>query len=197
MYSTDGLRMDVIREKLAESEERYRALQEELANPQIMDDREAFVARSKELAEVSEAVELYRQLTGMDHDLEKLEEDRRTLDDKELLQLVKEETERVTREREALLEKIKLKLIPPDPLDGKDIILEIRAGAGGDEAALFAADLMRMYKRFAERNRWKFEVLNLHDLGLGGVKEAVIGISGKRVYSYLKYESGVHRVQRG
>ncbi|OGK09051.1 MAG: peptide chain release factor 1 [Candidatus Riflebacteria bacterium RBG_13_59_9] len=186
----------MIREKLAESEERYRALQEELANPQIMDDREAFVARSKELAEVSEAVELYRQLTGMDHDLEKLEEDRRTLDDKELLQLVKEETERVTREREALLEKIKLKLIPPDPLDGKDIILEIRAGAGGDEAALFAADLMRMYKRFAERNRWKFEVLNLHDLGLGGVKEAVIGISGKRVYSYLKYESGVHRVQR-
>jgi len=188
--------MDAIREKLAQSEERYEALQAELARTDAAENREEFAARSKELARLGEIVALYRRLKALDDDLEKLEEDRRSLDDEELLRFVKEETERVTVERDRLIEEIKLKLIPPDPMDGSDIILEIRAGAGGDEAALFAAELMRMYRRFAERKRWTFDVLNLHELGLGGLKEAVVSIRGRDVYSHLKYESGVHRVQR-
>ncbi len=188
--------MDVIREKLAQSEERYEALQAELARPDAAENREEYAARSKELARLGEIVVLYHRLKALDDDLEKLEDDKRSLDDEELLRFVKEETERVTNERNQLIEEIKLKLIPPDPMDGSDIILEIRAGAGGDEAALFAAELMRMYKRFAEHKRWKFDVLSLHELGLGGLKEAVVSIRGRDVYSHLKYESGVHRVQR-
>jgi peptide chain release factor 1 len=188
--------MDAIREKLAQSEERYEALQAGLARTDAAENREEFATRSKELARLGEIVALYRRLKALDDDLEKLEEDKRSLEDEELLRFVKEETERVTAERDRLVEEIKLKLIPPDPMDGSDIILEIRAGAGGDEAALFAAELMRMYKRFAERKRWKFDVLNLHELGLGGLKEAVVSIRGRDVYSHLKYESGVHRVQR-
>jgi len=188
--------MDAIREKLAQSEERYEALQAELARPDAAENREEYAARSKELARLGEIVALYRRLKALDDDLEKLEDDRRSLEDEELLRFVKEETERVTGERDRLIEEIKLKLIPPDPMDGSDIILEIRAGAGGDEAALFAAELMRMYKRFSEYKRWKFEILHLHELGLGGLKEAVVSIRGRNVYSHLKYESGVHRVQR-
>jgi len=188
--------MQRILEKLAEAQERYQTLQEQLARPEAPADREGYASRSRELAELGEVVELYHQLRQLDADLAKLEEDRRTLDDRDLVALAREEIERVARERATLLERIKRKLIPPDPLDGKDIILELRAGAGGEEAALFAGELMRMYARFAERKRWKFEVLSLHELGLGGVKEAVISIRGKKVFSHLKYESGVHRVQR-
>ena len=102
----------------------------------------------------------------------------------------------MTADRDAQIERIKRVLIPPDPMDGKNIILEIRAGAGGDEAALFGGELMRMYMRYAEQMRWKAEMLSLHELGLGGIKEVVMSVRGKKVYSYLKYESGVHRVQR-
>ena len=188
--------MDVIREKLAQSEERHQALQAELAQPDVVNDISRYAALSKEMSEVSEIVELYRKLKSLDADLEKLEEDRRSLDDEELLAFVKEETERVIAERDAQIERVKRVLIPPDPMDGKNIILEIRAGAGGDEAALFGGELMRMYMRYAEQMRWKAEMLSLHELGLGGIKEVVMSVRGKKVYSYLKYESGVHRVQR-
>lgn len=188
--------MDVIREKLSQSEERHQALQVELAQPDVTSDISRYAALSKEFAEISEIVELYRKLKSLDADLEKLEEDKRNLDDEELLSFAREEIERVAAERVAHIERIKRVLIPPDPMDGKNIILEIRAGAGGDEAALFAAELMRMYLRFAEKMKWKAEVMSLHELGLGGIKEAVLGVRGKKVYSHLKYESGVHRVQR-
>ena len=188
--------MDAIREKLAQAEQRLTELQQELARLDAASDRKAFADKSRELSEMQELNDLYQRLTAMDRDLEKLEEDRRSLDDDELLEFVKEEIERVSGEREALMDRIRSRLLPRDPLDDKDIILEIRAGAGGDEASLFAAELMRMYLRYAEMMRWKTELLSLHEQGLGGVKEAVIGIRGRNVYSMLKYESGVHRVQR-
>jgi peptide chain release factor 1 len=188
--------MDVIREKLAQSEERYKAIQEELAQPNVADDLARYAALGKESAEVGGIVEHYRRLKTLDADLAKLEEDKRSLEDEELLNFVREEIERVTADRDALVEKIKLVLIPPDPMDGKNIILEIRAGAGGDEASIFGGDLLRMYKRYAETMRWKVELLDIHELGLGGIKEVVLSMRGKNVYSFLKYESGVHRVQR-
>jgi len=188
--------MDAIREKLAQAEQRLTELQQELAQPDLVNDRKAFADKSRELSEMQELNDFYQRLTAMDRDLEKLEEDRRSLDDEELLAFVKEEMERVSAARGELMGKIRSRLLPRDPLDDKDTILEIRAGAGGDEAALFGGDLMRMYLRYAEMMRWKAEVLSLHEQGLGGVKEAVIGIRGRNVYSMLKYESGVHRVQR-
>jgi peptide chain release factor 1 len=188
--------MDVIREKLAQSEERYMAVQAELAQPNVADDLTRYAALGRESSEVGEIVERYRKLKTLDADLEKLEEDKKSLDDEELLTFVREEIERVTADRDALIEKIKLILIPPDPMDGKNIILEIRAGAGGDEASIFGGDLLRMYKRYAEAMRWKIEVLDIHELGLGGIKEVAMSVRGKNVYSFLKYESGVHRVQR-
>ena len=111
-------------------------------------------------------------------------------------ELAQEEMKDLEASRDALLAEIKVLLVPKDPNDAKNVVLEIRAGTGGDEAALFAADLFRMYSRYAERQGWKIDVLNLSDSGAGGIKEVIALIEGQRVYSRLKYESGVHRVQR-
>ena len=116
--------------------------------------------------------------------------------DAEMIALAKEEINSLQEEAEAEEKKCKMLLIPPDPLAGKNIIMEIRAGTGGDEAALFAADLFRMYSHYAEEKRWKIEIMNSNEIGLGGYKEIVLSISGKDVYGSLRFESGVHRVQR-
>jgi len=182
--------------KLEEVEEKFEELTEKLSDPNIIADRQTFQKIARERAGLSELIETfreYRQIKGnLDDNLEiaELEED------PELKVMASEEIPALEKELAELEQKLKALLIPSDPNDDKNILLEIRAGTGGEEAALFAADLFRMYQRFAEEKRWKIEVLSQSVTGLGGMKEIIALISGDSVYSELKYESGVHRVQR-
>ncbi len=150
----------------------------------------------KEQAELAPLVETYTQYKktkkSIEENLELLEEER----DEEMRELLKEDLAEAKKQMPELEKELKLLLLPKDPNDEKNVFVEIRAGAGGDEAALFAADLFRMYSRFAERNRWKSELISVNESGIGGMKEVVFMISGQGAYSRLKYESGVHRVQR-
>ncbi|MEL0080591.1 MAG: peptide chain release factor 1 [bacterium] len=125
-----------------------------------------------------------------------IKDNKELLNDEDFKELAQEEIDTLNEELITVIDKIKEEAKPVDPLDSKDVILEIRAGAGGDEAALFASDLLRMYMRCAERKGWKTEIINKNDIGLGGIKEAIISITGKKIYGYMKFESGVHRVQR-
>ena len=150
----------------------------------------------KEQAELAPLVETYTQYKktkkSIEENLELLEQER----DEEMRELLKEDLAEAKKQMPELEKELKLLLLPKDPNDEKNVFVEIRAGAGGDEAALFAADLFRMYSRFAERNRWKSELISVNESGIGGMKEVVFMISGQGAYSRLKYESGVHRVQR-
>lgn len=188
--------MKALEEKLALAEERFQQLSEELARPDVLEDHQHYVELSRRFAHLRELHDLYTQLQALDADIAKLETDCRELKGEDLLQLAREELAKSRSHREELLRKIQLKLVPPDPNDTRDVILEVRAGTGGNEAALFADEVLRMYTRFAENMHWQVEVLHLNEIGLGGVKEGIIAVKGAQVYSYLKYESGVHRVQR-
>ncbi len=182
-------------EKLAAVEKRFEELESQLADPAMMGDRKRYAEIAKERSSLADIVEVYRTYKQV---CEQIEESEELLgdDDPDIRDLAKEELASL-RERETdLADQLKLLLIPKDPRDAKNIIVEIRQGTGGDEAALFAADLFRMYSRYAEAKRWKVEILSSHETELGGIKELVALISGKMVYSDLKYESGVHRVQR-
>lgn len=148
---------------------------------------------SVERAELEEIIEKFREYKEV---VKNIENNNQLLADKELGQLAREENLELDERKSALEKSLELLLIPKDPNDGKDVILEIRAGAGGEEAALFASNLLRMYERFCEQNRWKLETLNLNETGIGGIKEVSATIEGKNVFGKLKYESGVHRVQR-
>ncbi len=178
--------------KLAEVEAKYDQLMADLSSPAVQGDNTTFRNYSKELAEIQPLVERFRDYKKVVGDLNAAEE---MLKDPDMRELVQEELATLTTERDRLLEDIKLLLVPKDPNDEKNVVLEIRAGTGGDEAALFAGDLFRMYSRYTERQGWKIEVLNLSDSG-GGIKEVIALIEGRGAYSRLKYESGVHRVQR-
>lgn len=182
-------------EKLASVEQRYEELTQLLANPEVLARRAEFQRLAKEHADLSELVDTYRRyrriVTELDDNKVLLEEK-----DPELRTLAREEGTRLTSEQQTLSERLKLLLLPKDPNDDKNILLEIRGGTGGEEAALFAAALWRMYLRYAERRGWRVEVLSSSEAAAGGIKEIVALISGDRVYSALKYESGVHRVQR-
>ncbi|HEY8361252.1 MAG TPA: peptide chain release factor 1 [Tissierellaceae bacterium] len=183
-------------EKLKSIEERYSELEKMIIDPEIINDRENWQKLMKEHAELEPIVLKYREYLKV---LNSLEEDKEMLKDKlddEMRELVKEEIKELEEKEEALREELKILLIPKDPNDEKNVIVEIRAGAGGDEAALFAGDLYRMYTRYAERNRWKVELMSINEIGIGGIKEVIFMIKGKGAYSRLKYESGVHRVQR-
>jgi peptide chain release factor 1 len=178
--------------KLAEIESKYEQLMAEMAMPAVQGDAATFRNHSKALAEIQPLVEsfrLYKDVVGQINAAEEL------LKDPDMRELAQEELATLTVERDRLLDEIKVLLVPKDPNDEKNVVLEIRAGTGGDEAALFAGDLFRMYSRYAERQGWKIEVMSLSDTG-GGIKEVVALIEGRNVYSRLKYESGVHRVQR-
>lgn len=148
---------------------------------------------SVERAELEEIIEKFREYKEV---VKNIENNNQLLADKELGQLAREENLELDERKSALEKSLELLLIPKDPNDGKNVILEIRAGAGGEEAALFASNLLRMYERFCEQNRWKLETLNLNETGIGGIKEVSATIEGKNVFGKLKYESGVHRVQR-
>ena len=175
---------------------RFEELLHELGDPGLASDPERFRRLMKEQAELAPLVETYTQYKktkqSIDDNLELLEEEH----DEEMRELLKEDLAEAKRKLPELEKKLKLLLLPKDPNDDKNVFVEIRAGAGGDEAALFAADLYRMYNRFAERNRWKSELISVNESGIGGMKEVVFMISGQGAYSRLKYESGVHRVQR-
>ncbi|MBI5327592.1 MAG: peptide chain release factor 1 [Deltaproteobacteria bacterium] len=181
--------------RLEQIEKRYVELGNLLSDPKVISDQESFQKYGKEHSTLAEMVEIYQELKKVDN---YLQENKTILEgkDEELRELAKEEFPELQKRRGELEEKLKVLLLPKDPNDEKNIIIEIRAGVGGDEAAIFAFDLFRMYSRYAEAQRWKVEVLNSSPIGLGGLKEIIAIIAGKGAYSKLKYESGVHRVQR-
>jgi peptide chain release factor 1 len=181
--------------RLEQIEKRYVELGNLLSDPNIISDHESFQKYGRERSSLSEMVEAYHELKKVDSELQ---ENKIILEgkDEELRELAKEELPLLQKQRHDLEERLKILLIPKDPNDDKNIILEMRAGVGGDEAAIFAADLFRMYSRYAETQKWKVEVLSSSPIGIGGLKEVIAIIAGKSVYSKLKYESGVHRVQR-
>ena len=180
-------------DKLASVEAKYEQLMAEVADPAVQADTAKFRTHSKMLAEMQPLVEHFRAYKDMVARITTTEE---LLTDPDMRELAQEELKALEARRDALLAEIRVLLVPKDPNDEKNVVLEIRAGAGGDEAALFAADLFRMYSRYAERQRWRVEVLNISDSGGGGIKEVTALIEGRGVYSRLKYDSGVHRVQR-
>lgn len=174
----------------------YEELEAELSTPDVTSDSKRFRKLMKEQNDLLPLVEAYRAYKKAKQDAEDslaiLDEEK----DEEMRDLAKEELTEAKKQMEQLEQEIRILLLPKDPNDDKNVIMEIRAGAGGDEAALFSAELYRMYSRFAERNRWKVELISVNENGIGGFKEAVFMISGQGAYSKLKYESGVHRVQR-
>ncbi|RLK64098.1 peptide chain release factor 1 [Atopobacter sp. AH10] len=175
---------------------RQNELTELMSDPSVIADTKRFMALSKEEADLrpkAEAVRRYRSLTK---DLEETEEVLQESSDPELIELAKSELAELKEEIASMEESIKLMLLPEDPNDGKNIIMEIRGAAGGDEAQLFAGDLYNMYQKYAESQGWKVEVLDANVTGIGGYKEIILMITGDKVYSKLKYESGAHRVQR-
>ncbi len=184
-------------DKLVAIEEKYRELTEQLSDPAVISDPQRYqkYARAhRELEEIVEEFNRYRQLQNSIVDTRKLLEEAR--DEPEMRRLAEEELEKLERELAESEQKLKLLLMPKDPNDAKNVLLEIRAGTGGDEATLFAADIFRMYARYAERQGWRIEVISSHPTGIGGYKEIIATVEGENVYSKLKYESGVHRVQR-
>ncbi len=182
-------------ENLKEIEVRYNELSDLLADSDILQDHARYSEIAKEHAGLEDIMVPYRRLKVI---LEEIEEQETMLEDPDpdMRDLVREELSALKDEEQELENTLKLLFIPKDPNDNKDVILEIRAGTGGEEAALFAADIFRMYTRYAEVKHWSVEILNINDTGIGGIKEVIAGIKGKGAFARFKYESGVHRVQR-
>ncbi|HEY7442283.1 MAG TPA: peptide chain release factor 1, partial [Vicinamibacterales bacterium] len=164
-------------------------------DPAVQADPTTYRKHAKTLSELEPLVERFRQYKGVSQEIAQTEELIKTAD-ADMRELAGEELKSLELRREGLLSEIKTLLVPKDPNDDKNVVLEIRAGTGGDEAALFAGELFRMYSKFAERNRWRIEVLSTNETGVGGLKEVIASVEGRGAYSRLKYESGVHRVQR-
>lgn len=183
-------------EKLERIKTRYEQLSEEIATPEVIANQELWRKLMKEHADLEETVQRYEEYLQVQQEIGALEELCAEESDAELLQMAQEETAEAKKRRKTLEEELKVLLLPKDPNDEKNVILEIRAGTGGEEAALFGANLLRMYTRYAERHGFKMEVLSSNPTELGGIKEIIISVIGKNAFSKLKYESGVHRVQR-
>jgi peptide chain release factor 1 len=180
-------------DKLEQVEQRFERLTADLGNPEVIGDRTRFSQVAKERAQLEPLVETFREYKRLKKEVD---DNQALLADPEMRALAKDELEKLGPQRDALLEKLKILLLPKDPNDERSVILEVRAGAGGDEAGLFAAELRRMYLRYAERKGWKTELMDSSDNAAGGIKDASVTIEGEGVFSFLKYESGVHRVQR-
>jgi peptide chain release factor 1 len=183
-------------DKLEQIEARYEALTEELSSPDVYSDPANYAKLSKQHRSLGEIVSKYREWKQIRSEVAGAKELLETADDEEMRELARLELAELEGRPERIEEELRILLLPRDPNDEKNVILEIRAGTGGDEATLFAAEMLRMYSRFAERQGWKMEVLEAAESGIGGLKEAVVVIEGDKVYSRLKHESGVHRVQR-
>tara|TARA_Y100001970_G_C14257679_1_gene876752 strand:- start:3139 stop:4206 length:1068 start_codon:yes stop_codon:yes gene_type:complete len=184
-----------LKEKLIEIIEKYHHLTEQMTKPEILTNQDQLTLIAKEHSALEKIVKVGTEYISI---LKQIDESNEILkdDDEELKDMAKEELVTLDNRKSNLEEKLKVLLLPKDPNDDKNLILEIRAGTGGDEAALFASDLYRIYTRYAERKNWKCKVMDSSDTGIGGIKEAIISINGKGAFGMLKYESGVHRVQR-
>jgi peptide chain release factor 1 len=182
-------------DKLASMERRYDEILQLLGTSEVQSDNAEYRKQAKALAEIEPLVARFREYKGLVRDITQTEE-LGASGDADMRELAQEELKSLTARRDALVNELKVLLVPKDPNDEKSVVLEIRAGTGGDEAALFAAELFRMYNKFAERQGWRLEVLSSNETGVGGVKEIIATIEGRGVYSRLRYESGVHRVQR-
>jgi len=186
--------MDIL-DRLSKIKDRFDRITQQLSDPGFT-DRDKMIALSRERSELTEIINVYDEYTSI---IKNIAGNREIIDsgiDDELVSLAKAELSELEEKKSRLEEEIKLLLLPRDPNDNKDVIMEIRAGTGGEEAALFANDLFRMYSRYSEKKNWKIELVDLNDTGLGGIKEVVFSISGDNVFGELKFESGVHRVQR-
>ncbi len=182
--------------RLESVEQRYLKLEEELSNPEILANQKEYQRTTRERAEIAPVVEMYRQYKRLGRQIQENQGLFEEEDDPEMRELIRHEISELRKGLDASEVELKLMLAPKDPNDEKNVILEIRAGTGGEEAALFVADLFRMYSRYAELRRWKVEILDAHPTGIGGFKEIIAGINGKGAFSRLKFERGVHRVQR-
>ncbi|MCJ7604667.1 MAG: peptide chain release factor 1 [Dehalococcoidales bacterium] len=183
-------------EQLEKIEKRYRDLNEKMAQPGVATDVNLLQELAQERAGIEDVVRMFRKYQDADKSLEDTRKMLGEEADEEMKAMARQEIESLESTIEDLSEKLRVALIPKDPNDKKDIIMEIRAGTGGDEAAIFAADLYRLYTRYAQNQRWKVEMLSLSESGRGGFKEVIFEVQGKGAYSRLKFESGVHRVQR-
>ncbi|MBC7474700.1 MAG: peptide chain release factor 1 [Candidatus Sericytochromatia bacterium] len=182
--------------KIQEIEQTYNELGELLSDPKVLSDQSLVKKYSKSRSELEEKVLTYKELEQVGSDLANTRTMVKNESDEEMRDLIAIEVKELEDKEKSLEEKLELLFLPKDPNDDKNIIMEIRAGTGGDEAALFAGDLFRMYTRYAEKRGWKVKLLDANDTGIGGYKEAIMSITGDKVYSRLKYEAGVHRVQR-
>ncbi|NMB01084.1 MAG: peptide chain release factor 1 [Firmicutes bacterium] len=183
-------------EKLQSLEEKYEELAREMSDPEVLSDPSAYKKLAKAHADLTEIVGKYREYRQVLADLEDAEVMLEDPEDEDFAAMLRDEVEDLENRKETLEEELQLLLLPKDPNDDKNVIVEIRAGTGGDEAALFAGTLFRMYSRYAEEERWKVDVLSSNATELGGFKEVIFMIEGQGAYSRLKFESGVHRVQR-
>lgn len=186
----------VMFDKLEQIEKNYEELTAQISSPEIMADMKVYAKTMKQHRSLGEIVEKYREVKKMRSDLEGARDLEQIADDDEMREMAALEAADLEVRLETAEEALKVLLLPKDPNDEKNVILEIRAGTGGDEATLFAAEILRMYARYAERQGWKMEIMEASDTGVGGIKEAVAMIEGDNVYSKMRFESGVHRVQR-
>ena len=183
-------------DKLEQIVTRYEELTKELSSPELLANPSAYGKAAKQHRGLEEIVQKYQELKALKEEIAGARELFDTSDDEEMREMARLELETLQSRLTEVEHDLKLLLIPSDPNDEKNVILEIRAGTGGDEATLFAAEMVRMYSRYAEKQRWRFEILEASESGIGGLKEAIALIEGDKVYSKLKHESGVHRVQR-
>jgi peptide chain release factor 1 len=183
-------------EKLDQLEKNYEELTRQVSSPEMMSDMKAYGKLMKQHSDLGEIVSKYREVKRLKEELAGAKELANAADDDEMREMAWAEVQEIEAQLPAAEEALKFLLLPKDPNDEKNVILEIRAGTGGDEATLFAGEILRMYARYAEQQGWKMEIMESADTGVGGVKEAIAMIEGNNVYSKLRYESGVHRVQR-
>ncbi len=183
-------------EKLAQIEKSYEELTDQISQPEFMSDMSVYAKLMKQHRSLGEIVEKYREVRKMTEDLQGAKDLLSLADDEEMREMANIEIAEIEEKLPAAEEGLKTLLLPKDPNDEKNVILEVRAGTGGDEATLFAAEILRMYARYAERQGWKMDVFEMSDNGMGGIKDATAVIEGDNVYSKMRFESGVHRVQR-
>ncbi|MDI3527935.1 MAG: peptide chain release factor 1 [Tenuifilum sp.] len=187
---------NTILRKLEGIRQKFEEIGQQITDPAVMADMKKYVALNKEYKQLEPVVEAYEHYKNVLSNIESSKEILATEKDEELREMAKQELESLTEEQEKLEEEIKILLLPADPQDSKNAVLEIRAGTGGDEASIFAGDLFRMYTKFFEKKGWKYEVTSFSEGTSGGYKEIIMNVTGNGVYGVLKYESGVHRVQR-
>lgn len=183
-------------DKIQKIVRRFEDIEKRLIDPEVLADHMKITELAQERSDLQPLVESYRQHAALKEELEETRELLEVSEDPEMIQMAEDEIERLDKEIVRLEEEMQRLLIPKDPRDDRNVFIEIRAGAGGDEAAIFASDLLRMYTRYAEVQNWRPEIVNASEIGVGGFREVVLSVKGRGAFSRLKYESGVHRVQR-